>query len=650
MTSSELTNDQIIDLITDYKNFKRIIETSVSKDNRRRNSGGSNNNGNLSNLSDTQFWQLATDVNNELMKRLTTSDIDESQDDHDMKRGKAQSKLSRLNDSKFDNLIYDIFTEIEERKLHDLDNVSHSNTLGKGEFNFYFNDSLFESININDDCISASGIVPMKVFRELRSQFVLYFQNTLHQVHPTDATAPLPILLETVFKIANLINEVLPVLLSPSLPEPLEKEIIYLKSSLSHTITSTRYYLTFGDLVPRIVIQSSISELIFAFCNIVQIVKIKPASPPHVALPSEKKLNDAEPAMKPLKIIEKLKIEGVRKENTSLGKGAGDLDGSSSPEKVSTVELRNSVDESKIDTSQSISSTSKTDTVVNGKLRQNNVRSDSSPFNGKIDSEHILYSNNSKNRSTVTKKQPVRDNLKVPSPPDKALPLIGQSRQHHRLSPLNSHTINKSPVETTKQTDILTSSDVPESPTAAKIRRFKEKLHHFGSSSGLGFRISSSDEDVKNSEVKKTTHTISTVELLDFIEDKTTIVVPMVQGILSGIQDSKSKNFEAARPIPKLCQDSIKLTPILKTMIDMTTKVMAQENSKSYLNKHANWILKGLTDCLQRLTGLCSDGHTHPKLNDKHFFQKLAGILFDVVKCAKELVKCVEKASGRVVP
>lgn len=117
MTSSELTNDQIIDLITDYKNFKRIIETSVSKDNRRRNSGGGNNNGNLSNLSDIQFWQLATDVNNELMKRLTTSDIDESQDDHDMKRGKAQSKLSRLNDSKFDNLIYDIFTEIEERKL-----------------------------------------------------------------------------------------------------------------------------------------------------------------------------------------------------------------------------------------------------------------------------------------------------------------------------------------------------------------------------------------------------------------------------------------------------------------------------------------------------------------------------------------------------
>lgn len=42
---------------------------------------------------------------------------------------------------------------------------------------------------------------------------------------------------------------------------------------------------------------------------------------------------------------------------------------------------------------------------------------------------------------------------------------------------------------------------------------------------------------------------------------------------------------------------------------------------------------------------------THPpKAHDKHFFQKLAGILFDVVKCAKELVKCVEKASGRVVP
>ncbi|CAI4048108.1 hypothetical protein SUVZ_12G3430 [Saccharomyces uvarum] len=644
MTSSELSNDQIIDLITDYKNFKRIIEISASKDNRRRNSGGGNSNSNLSKLSDTQFWQLATDVNNELMKRLTNSDVDESQDDHDMKRGKAQSKLSRLNDSKFDNLIYDVFTEIEERKLHDLDNVSHSNTLDKGEFNFYFNDSLFESININDDCLSASGIVPMEAFRELRSQFVLYFQNTLHQVHPADATAPLPILLETIFKIANLINEVLPLLLSPSLPEPLEKEIVYLKSALSHTITSTRYFLTFGGLVPRIVIQSSISELIFAFCNIVQIVKIKPVSLPHVESASEKKLDDGETAMKPLKIVEKLKIEGVGKEKASLGEGAGDLDDSLSPGKVSTVEPGNPMDESKIDT------LSKTDTVFNGKSRQSNATGDSSPCNGKTDSKFVLRLNNSKNPLKVTNKVSSRDNLKVPGSPDKALLLIDQSRQHHRLSQLNLHAINKSPAETTKHTDILSSSDVPESPTAAKIRRFKEKLHHFGSSSGLGFRISSSDEDVKNSEVKKTTHMISTGELLEFVENKTTVVVPMVQGILSGIQDSKSKNFEAARPIPKLCQDSVKLTPILKTMIDITTKVMTQENSKSYLNKHANWIVKGLTDCLQRLTGLCSGGHTHQKLSDKHFYQKLAGILFDVVKCAKELVKCVEKASGRAVP
>ncbi|KOG97995.1 Sph1p [Saccharomyces eubayanus] len=643
MTSSELTNDQIIDLITDYKNFKRIIETSVSKDNRRRNSCGGNNN-NLSKLSDTQFWQLATDVNNELMKRLTNSNVDE--DDHGLKRGKAQSKLSRLNDSKFDNLIYDIFTEIEERKLHDLNKMSHFDTMGKGEFNFYFNDSLFESININDNCISASGIVPMEAFRELRSQFVLYFQNTLHQVHPTDATAPLPILLETVFNIASLINEVLPLLLSPSLPEPLEKEIVYLKSALSHTITSTRYYLTFGDLVPRIVIQSSISELIFAFCNIVQIVKIKPTSPPHVALPSEKKLDDGETAMKPLKIIEKLKNEEVGKE--ALGKGASDLDGSSSPGKVSTVEPGNSMDESKINTPQPISSISKTDVVVNGKSHQINEADDSSPCNRKIDSKLVLNLNNPKNPSTVKNKLSSRDDLNVSSPLDKVLPSIGQSRQHHRLSPPNSHIINKSPAETTKHKEILSFSDVPESPTAARMRRFKEKLQHFGSSSGLGFRISTSDEDVKNSEVKKSTPKISTGELLEFVEGKTTIVVPMVQGILSGIQDSKSKNFEGARPISALCQDSVKLTPILKTMIDMTTEVMTQQNSKSYLNKHANWIVKGLTDCSKRLTSLCSGGHTLLKVSDKHFYQKLAGILFDVVKCAKELVKCVEKASGRV--
>ena len=269
MISSELTNDQIIDLISDYKNFKRIIEASVPEDDRRRNQNRHNRNKDLTKLSNVQLWQLTTDVNDELMKRLTDSGADASLNDLDLKRGKAQSKLSRLKDAKFHKLILDIFTEIERRNLHHLDMGTHNNGLDEGDLNFYLNDSLFESFKINDDFMSVNGIISIEVFRELKTQFTLYFQNTLHRIDPVDTTTTrLPILLETIIKIAKLIGDLLPVLSSVSLQSSLENEIVYLKSALSHAFTSTRYFLTYGDLIPRIVAQSSISEVIFAFCNI----------------------------------------------------------------------------------------------------------------------------------------------------------------------------------------------------------------------------------------------------------------------------------------------------------------------------------------------------------------------------------------------
>lgn len=194
---------------------------------------------------------------------MTDSGADAPLNDLDLKRGKAQSKLSRLKDAKFHKLILDIFTEIERRNLHHLDMGTHNNGLDEGDLNFYLNDSLFESFKINDDFMSVNGIISIEVFRELKTQFTLYFQNTLHRIDPVDTTTTrLPILLETIIKIAKLIGDLLPVLSSVSLQSSLENEIVYLKSALSHAITSTRYFLTYGDLIPRIVAQSSISEVI----------------------------------------------------------------------------------------------------------------------------------------------------------------------------------------------------------------------------------------------------------------------------------------------------------------------------------------------------------------------------------------------------
>lgn len=74
-----------------------------------------------------------------------------------------------------------------------------------------------------------------------------------------------------VFQLSKNIHEIM---LLSSIPE-LANEIILLKVSLSHLITSIRYYCSFKDLLPKITVNTSIADLSFAFCNLVAIAKIK---------------------------------------------------------------------------------------------------------------------------------------------------------------------------------------------------------------------------------------------------------------------------------------------------------------------------------------------------------------------------------------
>lgn len=647
MISSELTNDQIIDLISDYKNFKRIIEASVPEDDRRRNQNRQNRNKDLTKLSNVQFWQLTTDVNDELMKRLTNSGADASLNDLDLKRGKAQSKLSRLKDAKFHKLILDIFTEIERRNLHHLDMGTHNNGLDEGDLNFYLNDTLFESFKINDDFMSVNGIISIEVFRELKTQFTLYFQNTLHRIDPVDTTTTrLPILLETIIKIAKLIGDLLPVLSSVSLQSSLENEIVYLKSALSHAITSTRYFLTYGDLIPRIVAQSSISEVIFAFCNIAQIVKIKSTSRDDISR-NEGELSDIEAGMKPLKIIEKVKNEKNGKDISSLGDSGSTA--VSFPSSGKPITKKSDVPVVVASPSISIIEKSESSTRESGKVRNNT--------SGEANLTFVSPLKNTKNSSRITSEPSPRESLPLkvvsnsrsPSPQGNTLPLIGKFRQDYQASPPKK-VITKPVAETAKPyANIPPAADVLYSPTVTKMRKFREKVQKFALNSGLGLRISTSEENLNNSDVNSTTHNANINNLVEFVESKSMVVLPMAQGILNDVQASKSKLYKSARSVSRLCQNSIEIIPILESVIDMTTKAMVQKSFKLDLGEHCKEIIERLTDCSQKLSELCTYGCDSTKLGKKRFYQKLADILMEVTKRTRELVECVKMANRQTL-
>ncbi|GAV47020.1 hypothetical protein ZYGR_0E00290 [Zygosaccharomyces rouxii] len=74
--------------------------------------------------------------------------------------------------------------------------------------------------------------------------------------------------------LARLSNTVAQLFVLVDVPD-YKEEVILLKASLSHTITSIRYFSVYGGLLPRITVQAAISELAFAFCNLVRSCKIK---------------------------------------------------------------------------------------------------------------------------------------------------------------------------------------------------------------------------------------------------------------------------------------------------------------------------------------------------------------------------------------
>ncbi|CDH17779.1 uncharacterized protein ZBAI_09567 [Zygosaccharomyces bailii ISA1307] len=74
--------------------------------------------------------------------------------------------------------------------------------------------------------------------------------------------------------ISRLSHTVSQLLLLVDVPE-FKDEVLLLRASLSHTITAIRYYAVYGALLPKITVQAAISELAFAFCNLVRSCKIK---------------------------------------------------------------------------------------------------------------------------------------------------------------------------------------------------------------------------------------------------------------------------------------------------------------------------------------------------------------------------------------
>lgn len=107
-----------------YLSLKRFVEITGGSNDRSMTARAQKARSKLLKLSESQFFELSTDVNDELERRIDENHSQSSflmpNDNFHAKRNQARQKLANLSDVRFNDLVDDILYEITRRSLHEL--------------------------------------------------------------------------------------------------------------------------------------------------------------------------------------------------------------------------------------------------------------------------------------------------------------------------------------------------------------------------------------------------------------------------------------------------------------------------------------------------------------------------------------------------
>lgn len=115
--------------------------------------------------------------------------------------------------------------------------------------------------------VMSDGYIPINLIDYLNGLLNGFFEILIQQ----DDKSIGKHLFETLFQVSNIINQVL---INTDIPIFKDSNTL-LKASLSHLITSVRYYSVYGSIIPKITVYSAVTELSFALCNLISYTKLK---------------------------------------------------------------------------------------------------------------------------------------------------------------------------------------------------------------------------------------------------------------------------------------------------------------------------------------------------------------------------------------
>ncbi|EDO15429.1 hypothetical protein Kpol_1027p3 [Vanderwaltozyma polyspora DSM 70294] len=115
--------------------------------------------------------------------------------------------------------------------------------------------------------ISEAGQIPFYFVSEINLSIQSFFS-----VLESDQSDIGNELFEILFQLTNQIDKVVELFKISQFRD----QLTLLRASLSHLISSVRYYAVYGEILPKITVQAAAAELIFALCKLISVGKITP--------------------------------------------------------------------------------------------------------------------------------------------------------------------------------------------------------------------------------------------------------------------------------------------------------------------------------------------------------------------------------------
>lgn len=314
--------------------------------------------------------------------------------------------------------------------------------------------------------VTSDGNIPFSLaenFHNAINQFFYILENDTPDINNKLSDS----LFKAIFQISKTISEILVLVDIPKYRE----QVILLKASLSHAITSVRYYSTYYKLLPVMTVNAAISDVAFAFCDLSAITGIKPdinTAPMKSSIPRTKSVtsmvtlenisntNNTQKEeispVKPLKITQKVQNNESTSSLSSFDEGPRSM-------KMNKGLFYSILDSSRPATPST--SPSKDDP---------RIEKQSSGSDNIKKSPTIRLSTTSKTLSNLGKDSPTPKNLLF----NKKKEAIDQARQK----------ANELEIGTDDAIDNL------------KKERFTEKMRNFSDNNGIGFRLGTEDTTI----------------------------------------------------------------------------------------------------------------------------------------------------------